>query len=437
MTKKSRSRRLVAAVALVTTASLGSIAISPAVAGQGHGGTSHSKRQPQLESRSADIIRVGGKQFRDLDGNGKLTPYEDWRLSPEKRAKDLVSRLSLEEKAGQLIHASLTGSGSYDKTAFQALLDKHVTTYISRLSVDASALATEHNTLQESAEQQKFGIPLMISTDPRNGFTVTEGQTVSNADFTAFPDAIGIGAVDSTRATKKMANAIREEYRAVGITEALSPQADIATEPRWTRINGTFGSTGDLAKRHVGAYVKGLQGSDDGITSTGVATVVKHWVGYGAQVSGYDSHYYYGRYAAFPGNNFAEHLEPYEAAFRNNSAGIMPTYSILQNLAIDGSVIEQVGAGHNEDLLQGLLRGTYGFDGVITSDWGSRETARRSASTTVLRHSSSDRGAWECPGASRTSRASSASPARSTRASTSSAVTTTRSTSSRRCSRDS
>ena len=370
MTKKSGSRRLVAAVALVTAASLGSIAISPAVAGQGHGGPNHSKRQPQLESRSADIIRAAGKQFRDLDGNGKLTPYEDWRLSPERRAKDLVSRLSLEQKAGQLIHGSLTGSGTYNKTAFQALLDQHVTTYISRLSVDAAILATEHNTLQEAAEQQPFGIPLKISTDPRNGFSVTEGQTVSNADFTAFPDAIGIGAVDSKRATTKMANAIREEYRAVGITEALSPQADIATEPRWTRINGTFGSTGDLAKRHVGAYVKALQGGDDGVTSTGVATVVKHWVGYGAQVNGYDSHYYYGRYAAFPGNNFAEHLEPYEAAFRNDSAGIMPTYSILQNLSVNGSVIEQVGAGHNETLLQDELRGEYGFDGVITSDWG-------------------------------------------------------------------
>ncbi|ROS75320.1 glycoside hydrolase family 3 protein [Cellulomonas sp. PhB143] len=326
-------------------------------------------RQPQLESRSADILRVDGKKFRDLDGNGRLTPYEDWRLSPERRAKDLVGRLDLEEKAGQLIHGSLAGTGTYDRAAFEALLDQHVTTYISRLGVDARTLATEHDDLQAAAEAQPFGIPLMISTDPRSGFTVTAGQTVASGDFSAFPDAIGVGAVDSPLLTRAMGDVIRREYRAVGITEALSPQADIATEPRWSRINGTFGSTGELARRHVGAYVAGLQGGDDGVGRDGVVTVVKHWAGYGAQVDGYDSHYYYGRFAAFPGNNFAEHLVPYEAAFAKDAGGIMPTYSILKDLKIDGKTVEQVGAGHSEDML-GLLRDGYGFDGVITSDWG-------------------------------------------------------------------
>jgi beta-glucosidase len=327
--------------------------------------------QPELESRSAAIITVDGLQFRDLDGNGGLTPYEDWRLTPQERAADLVSRLDLAQRAGLLMHASLTGTGAYDRAAFDPLLQNgHITTYISRLSVPAEVLADQHNQLQQAAEAQPFGIPLKISTDPRNGFSVTAGQTVANGDFTPFPDAIGMGAIGDPAATLEMGKIISAEYRAVGITEALSPQADLSTEPRWTRQNGTFGSVGATVKQHVRAYVEGLQGGTDGITNDGVATVVKHWVGYGAQVNGYDSHYYYGRYAAFPGNNFAEHVVPYEGAFEMNAAGIMPTYSILKDLQLGGSVIEQVGAGHNEYLLQTLLRGQYGFDGVITSDWG-------------------------------------------------------------------
>ncbi|MEL7978165.1 glycoside hydrolase family 3 N-terminal domain-containing protein [Isoptericola sp. F-RaC21] len=372
-TTSARLRRIGTTGLACATVAATLVATAPASSADGRGagqGPGHARQaQPHLESRSADIIRVHGQRFRDLDGNGRLTPYEDWRLDPEARAADLVSRLDLEQKAGQLIHGSLSGQGAYDREAFRGLLDQHVTTYISRLGADAGTLASEHDALQEAAEAEEFGIPLKISTDPRHGFTITEGQTVASGDFSPFPDAIGLGAADSVALTRAMGDVIREEYRAVGIAEALSPQADIATEPRWTRINGTFGSTGELAKRHVGAYVAGLQGGDDGLDDESVSTVVKHWAGYGAQVNGYDSHYYYGRFAAFPGGNFAEHLEPYEAAFDNGAGGVMPTYSILKDLTLDGKPVEQVGAGHSEDML-GLLRDGYGFDGVITSDWG-------------------------------------------------------------------
>jgi beta-glucosidase len=359
--RRSRALGVTAGGALLASLALAVTPAPPAAAAD----------QPDLESRSTAIITVDGLQFRDLDRSGDLTPYEDWRLTAEERAADLVSRLDLEQRAGLLMHASLTGSGTYNRAAFDPLLqDGHITTYISRLSVGADVLADQHNELQEAAEAQPFGIPLKISTDPRNGFSVTEGQTVSNADFTPFPDSIGMGAIGDPEATLEMGRIISDEYRAVGITEALSPQADISTEPRWTRQNGTFGSVGETVKDQVRAYVEGLQGGTDGITDEGVATVVKHWVGYGAQVNGYDSHYSYGRYAAFPGNNFDEHVVPYEGAFDVDAAGIMPTYSILQDLDLGDGIIEQVGAGHNEFLLQDLLRDQYGFDGVITSDWG-------------------------------------------------------------------
>ncbi len=118
------------------------------------------------------------------------------------------------------------------------------------------------------------------------------------------------------------------------------------------------------------AYVAGLQDGDNGLGADSVATVTKHWAGYGAQVNGYDSHYYYGRYAAFPGNNFETHLVPYTGAFDAQTSGIMPTYSILKDLVHRGHKVEQVGAGFSTYMLQDLLRGRYGFDGVIVSDWG-------------------------------------------------------------------
>ncbi len=328
--------------------------------------------QPELTTRHAALITEDGYEFRDLDGSGDLTPYEDWRLSPAKRAQDLLSRLSLEEKAGLLVHGTLaTTDTGYDAAANATLIgDRHMTTMITRLSAEPGVMAEQSNAMQELAEQERFGIPLVISSDPRNGFSVTAGQTVKRLGTTAFPDAIGMAAARRLGLTRNYGHIIRQEYRAVGLSEGLSPQADIATEPRWTRINGTFGSAPQRAKRQVHAYIKGIQAGSRGLHSTSVAAVVKHWVGYGAQDHGYDSHYYYGRYATFEGGQFARHLVPFTGAFSADTAGVMPTYSILKDLTYQGHAVEQKGAGFNDFLLKDLLRGQYGFDGVIVSDFG-------------------------------------------------------------------
>ncbi|MFS0699721.1 glycoside hydrolase family 3 protein [Cellulomonas sp. 179-A 4D5 NHS] len=365
---RQRGVACVATAGVVATTALAGLA-APAAA---HG------RQPTLESRSVPIIRVDGRQFRDLDRDGALTPYEDWRLSPDERAADLVERLTLEQRAGLLVHGTLPtaaspiGAGTeYDLAALTpVLVDDHVTTFITRLSAAPGAIAEQHNRVQELAEAQPLGIPVLVSTDPRNGFSVTGGQTVARVGTTAMPDFPGMAAAGSPRLTERLAEIVREEYRAMGIHMSLSPQADIATEPRWTRINGTFGSDPRTASRHVEAYVEGMQDGDDGLHDDSVATVTKHWVGYGAQENGYDSHYYYGRYAVFPGGSFAEHVVPFEGAFAASTSGIMPTYSILQDLELQGQALEQVGAGFNAYLLQDLLREQHGFDGVILSDWG-------------------------------------------------------------------
>src|SRR4029453_17591244 len=234
-----------------------------------------------------------------------------------------------EQKAGLLVHGTLPIAGQgYDPARLATLVrDRHVTTMITRLAAPPATIAQASNAVQELAEQQPLGVPVVISSDPRNGFAETAGQTVARVGTTAMPDFPGMAATGSPRLTRQLAGIVRREYRAMGIAEGLSPQADIATEPRWTRINGTFGSDPVQAKRQVRAMVTGMQGGRDGLTRRGVAAVVKHWAGYGAQDNGYDSHYYYGRYAVFPGHNFGDHLIPYEGAFAVDVAGVMPTYS--------------------------------------------------------------------------------------------------------------
>jgi beta-glucosidase len=375
-TRRARVTAFGLTAAVIATGAASLVAADPAAAGGHHPGRHHAGRhhvvQPALTSRSAAIITVHGLKFRDLDRNGRLTPYEDWRLSPSRRAADLLRRMTPAQKAGLLVQTlglPTTATG-YDLPAVKVLVaDKSMTTLITRLAAAPAVLADQNNRIQAIAEAQPLGVPAVISTDPRNGFSVTGGQTVAGVGTTAMPDAIGMGAGYDPRLTRKLADIVRQEYRALGIQEGLSPQADLATEPRWTRINGTFGSDPRSVRAQVKAYVEGMQRGDHGLTPTSVATVTKHWVGYGAQENGFDSHYYYGRYATFPGNNFPAHLVPFEGAFAANTSGIMPTYSILKNLVYQGHRVEQTGAGFSSYLLRDLLRGQYGFDGVVLSDW--------------------------------------------------------------------
>ncbi|WP_432506073.1 glycoside hydrolase family 3 protein [Kineococcus arenarius] len=334
--------------------------------------TSEAPAQAVLSTRGAPLLDVDGLQFRDLDRDGALTPYEDWRLSAAERTEDLLGRMDLAQRAGLLVHGTLSTSGTTYNIAPAAndIANRHVSTFITRLSAEPAQIAEANNLVQLIAEQQPLGIPVLVSSDPRNGFSVTEGQTVARVGTTAIPDTTGMAAADDPELTRRLADVVRQEFRAMGIAELLGPQADLATEPRWSRINGTFGSDAETASEQVQAYVTGVQAGTDGLGTDSVATVTKHWAGYGAQANGYDSHYYYGRYATFPGGNFEEHLVPYDGAFAAGTSGIMPTYSILQDLVRDGQPVEQVGAGFNSYLLQDVLRGEKGFDGVILSDWG-------------------------------------------------------------------
>jgi len=335
--------------------------------------------QPVIISRSSNIIEVQGLRFKDLNRNGVLDPYEDWRLPPSARAKDLVSRMTLEDKAGMMMHGTARSAGAggaigfgtgYDSAAIAKLIrDVGVNSFITRLSGDPRTLASADNGLQEIAEKTRLGVPLTISSDPRNHFQYTIGTSSQTGRFSQWPETLGLAATRDAALVRRFADIARQEYRAVGIQETLSPQADLATEPRWSRISGTFGEDVDLARDLVKAYVAGFQHGPSGVDSAGVIAVVKHWVGYGAQKDGLDSHSRYGRFANFSSGNLDLHVEPFLGAFAAHVEGVMPTYSILEGAKVNGRPVEQVGAGYNRQLLTDLLRKRYGFQGVILTDW--------------------------------------------------------------------
>jgi beta-glucosidase len=332
--------------------------------------------QPELGARIKPIISADGLQFRDLDADGALAAFEDWRLAPEARAADLAGRMSVAEKVGTLMHSTMPGrdgvvgrASEYDFEALRRLVgDRHVTSFITRLTLAPGELAAQNNAAQEVVEASRLGIPLTLSTDPRSHFQYVLGASDSATGTTQWPELLGFAALRDAERVRQFGEIARREYRAVGIHMALSPQLDLATEPRWGRISGTFGSDPALTSELGGAYVAGLQGGADGLVSDGVATVVKHWVGYGAQPEGFDAHNYYGRIAR-PGDALPLHIAAFEGALQAGAAGLMPAYPILVDTRLEGVPVEPVSPGYSRQLLDGLLRERLGYEGLVLSDW--------------------------------------------------------------------
>jgi beta-glucosidase len=168
---------------------------------------------------------------------------------------------------------------------------------------------------------------------------------------------------------RELSRIARREYRAVGIHMTLSPQADLFTEPRWPRAAGTFGSSSAMTSRLVRAYVEGFQNGARGLGGDGVAVVVKHWVGYGAQPAGFDGHNYYGRFARLSDASFPNHVAAFDGAFAARVSGVMPAFPVVQGVTLNGRAIEPVAPGFSVQLLDELLRGEKRFNGLVLSDW--------------------------------------------------------------------
>ncbi|WP_259070099.1 glycoside hydrolase family 3 N-terminal domain-containing protein [Mucilaginibacter sp. X4EP1] len=352
------------------------------------------------------ILTVAGLAFKDLNKNGKLDKYEDWRLPVDERAKDLASKLSIEQIAGLMLYSAHQaipalsggpfGAGTYGGKKFNEggvnpawvtdqqkdFLIKDNLRHVLVTSVQSPAVAAEwNNNVQALVEGTGFGIPANNSSDPRH-------STNSGVEYTAgaggkisqWPDQLGLAATFDPAVVQQFGNIAAKEYRALGIATALSPQIDLGSEPRWVRINGTFGEDPQLDADMARAYVDGFQTSTgdaeikDGWGFNSVNAMMKHWPGGGPEEGGRDAHFAYGKFAVYPGNNFDEHLVSFvDGALKLSGptkmvSAVMPYYTI--SYGRDKVTGENEGNSYNKYLITDLLRKKYGFDGVVCTDWG-------------------------------------------------------------------
>ncbi|WP_040586158.1 glycoside hydrolase family 3 protein [Spirosoma luteum] len=350
------------------------------------------------------LLTDKGLSFKDLNRNGKLDKYEDWRLSADVRAKDLAAQMSIDQIAGLMLYskhqpipAAPAGpfAGTYNGKVFaqsgakvadlsdqqKEFLTKDNLRHVLITSVQSPEAAAEwNNNAQALVEGLGLGIPINSSSDPRHGTRAdAEFNAGAGGAISMWPGSLGLAATFNPDLVQKFGQIAATEYRALGIATALSPQVDIATDPRWNRVSGTFGEDPKLATDMARAYIDGFQTSTGARELTGgwgynsVNAMVKHWPGGGSGEGGRDAHYGYGKYAVYPGNNFMTHLLPFiNGAFKlkgktGMASAVMPYYTISFNQ--DRKYGENVGNSYNKYIIHDLLRTQYKYDGVVCTDW--------------------------------------------------------------------
>ncbi len=356
------------------------------------------------QSSGFALITDKGFAFKDMNRNGELDVYEDWRLPVDDRAKDLASKMSVEQIAGLMLyssHQSIPSSGSgfgggatyngkqYNESGAVAsditdqqkiFLTEDNVRHVLVTSVESPRIAAEwNNKVQSLVEGTGLGIPANNSSDPRNGASVDAEYNAGNGGkISMWPGSLGMAATFDPSLVKRFGQIASLEYRALGISTALSPQIDIATEPRWSRTSGTFGEDPKISTDMARAYADGFQTTYDGNIVEGkwgnqsVNAMIKHWPGGGSGEGGRDAHYGYGKYAVYPGDNLSQHIIPFvEGAMRledgtEMAAAVMPYYTISYGVDPEGN---NVGNSYSSYIITDLLRDKYGYDGVVCTDW--------------------------------------------------------------------
>ena len=350
------------------------------------------------------ILDDKGLKFKDLNKNGKLDKYEDWRLSVDERAENLVSLMSVEQIAGLMLYSSHQsipaaaggfGAGTYGGKSFpesgmpatvlsdqqKKFLTEDNLRHVLITSVESPEIAALwNNNAQAFVEALGLGIPANNSSDPRHGpVASTEYNAGAGGKISMWPESLGLAATFDPDLVQRFGEVASIEYRALGLTTALSPQIDLGTEPRWNRLKGTFGEDPILSADLARAYVDGFQSSDlsdelaNGWGFQSVNAMVKHWPGGGPEEGGRDAHFAYGKFAVYPGNNFEDHLIPFtEGALKLNgktksATALMPYYTI--SYGQDPKNNENIANAYNEYLITDLLREKYGYEGVVCTDW--------------------------------------------------------------------
>ena len=356
------------------------------------------------EQSGIKVLTVNGEKFKDLNKNGKLDKYEDWRLSADERAKDLASQMSVEQIAGLMLysqHQSIPanpfgfGAGTYNgkplpESGMQAfdlsdqqkqfLKDDNLR-HVLITSVQSPEVAAKwNNNVQAFVEGLGLGIPANNSSDPRNtAMATSEFNAGAGGTISLWPDGLAMGATFDPELVKQFGEIASQEYRALGISTALSPQIDLGTEPRWYRIANVFSESPELVRAMGQAYVEGFQTSsnnteiNNGWGYESVNAMVKHWPGGGPEEGGRDGHWAKGKFAVYPGDNLNNHIKPFvEGAFdlkggTEMASAVMPYYTI--SVDQDNIYNENVGNSYSKYMITELLRDKYGYDGVVCTDW--------------------------------------------------------------------
>ena len=371
----------------------------------------HNENGPDIGVTTCGVIVRDGLYFKDMDNSGELTPYKDWRLSPEERAKDMVAHLRLDQQAGLVLNtlfntpvaptrAAATGAdGKLEMSKIYKhhdpdekpipgplpgmtmsiddadVLDKHITAGVYRgdMHCEAGMVALYHNAgtqmLEYEACKGGVAIPYSLHTNPIN---------------IGYPDSLGIGAAvlgdGNADFVYEMADTDRKMMKAEGLHIMYGPQVDVATDPRWPRTNGTYGERTDVTSDITEALIKGYQNGDDGLNEGSVVLTVKHFPGDAPSENGFEPHVPIGQWRIYrtPGSMEKYHLPPFQRAFDHKASSIMPDYS---RIAADGRAVPQtyrgevtsteaVPSAYSKELLTDLARNKMGFDGYINSDSG-------------------------------------------------------------------
>lgn len=369
--------------------------------------------QPHLEVRSKQLVEVDGLQFKDLNGNGELDAYEDWRLPPQERAADLVGQMTIEEKVGfMLINSRFTGyqTEDHEPKSHDGVLDEriieagtnifatrkvfgttetiermHLRHFILRENEAPSRVAAWANAMNEVAEGTRLGIPVLITSNSRNeNGEMVFGMNDAIGIFSTFPATLGIAAAvlgdqadgGDASIVDGFAAAVRHEWVATGLRKGYMYMADVVTDPRWQRTYGTFGESPELVSDIITRIVDGLQGEELGPDS--LSTTIKHFPGGGPRENGFDPHYAEGKWNCYPtpGSLETYHLPPFEAVAAK-AASFMPYYSapsvqrsVYQTFREEEVYYEEVGYAFNDYFLRHVLRDRLGFTGYVNSDSG-------------------------------------------------------------------
>ena len=372
---------------------------------------------PTITTVKRPVIQQDGLYFKDIDGSGTVSPVNDWRLSSAERAAAYVKLLTVDEKIGQLFISDwrmgpkypsprLAGhvmvpdeSGCVDeaevhqKTIFgeqhlpgtsTLIKDWFARHTIVRENAQPDDMADYLNQLQAIAEECERFVPVSVASNSRNeNGEIVFGMNDAGGVFPTWPGTLGIAAAvkgSGIEVADQWAEATRRSWEACNLRKGYMYMADCMTDPRWQRSYGTFGEDPQLICDIMEHIIPRIQGSDEGVTDTGVAVTTKHFPGGGARENGFDPHYAAGQWNVYatPGSLQKYHIPGFTVAVNKNTSSIMPYYSkpaaeksaVQQDCQGNDVRFDPYGFAYNRVFIHDILRGQMGFKGYINSDTG-------------------------------------------------------------------